>query len=530
MLNPEVNHFTTAEATTQIASYFEIVDNAVKIGDTNHRYIIDQQASYAPSAPIHAGSSTIFIISPTCENTADLYNGFIKAQMVVDIYNETTYPTYANAPKGDLNLYWFGFKDAFDAVENYEILVNGVSKYQQTFVPEESFITSMYLDNNVRKSNLFTTARHKDIFKMPEENINPTCGTFVKFPENENVTDAPFGLSFGIYTIPLKIPIRRFLPLRNLKYLPEFCGKFELRVTFGTSAMVYCPLQVNIPVTNYFSPIGTAITGFKRVLVDENPVYDYQENQILNVRRDFVVKQAYTVIPNFGIRDEVYRSIKESYKDSEFIIPTQTLLINSMSNPIRFGNGQNASTLTLTPKFIDTFFFLFPQKSNYHTCFVNPNLESVYLKCGGYGTIPNGTYATGHKDDEPFDPLLFNMTNNGLNNAGDLKGLNSELLNSLTYIPGTNTPSRSIISNDITNFLLVMPCETDNTFQQGQVSNSSITYELLSKNINENYYNNNNPPPPIMACLCDSVISVKVGESRDTSSVLIGTYDITTPE
>jgi hypothetical protein len=46
------------------------------------------------------------------------------------------------------------------------------------------------------------------------------------------MVDWPAGTSFDM-NIPLKIEIRRFLPLSNVKYLPKFVGNFELRVKFS---------------------------------------------------------------------------------------------------------------------------------------------------------------------------------------------------------------------------------------------------------------------------------------------------------
>ena len=40
MLNPEINEFTVDSELTQIASYFAIVDNAIKASDTNKLYKI----------------------------------------------------------------------------------------------------------------------------------------------------------------------------------------------------------------------------------------------------------------------------------------------------------------------------------------------------------------------------------------------------------------------------------------------------------------------------------------------------------
>jgi hypothetical protein len=83
MINHEVVHKTFAETSSQVASYFDIVDNALKMSDTNKRYTQTQNACYASSCPVQAGSSTSVIISPTADNMADIYNGYIYAEMKV---------------------------------------------------------------------------------------------------------------------------------------------------------------------------------------------------------------------------------------------------------------------------------------------------------------------------------------------------------------------------------------------------------------------------------------------------------------
>ena len=52
--------------------------------DNNKKYTIDAQASYSPSARIHAGAFATFIINPTCNNTVDIYNGFIKFKLKIN--------------------------------------------------------------------------------------------------------------------------------------------------------------------------------------------------------------------------------------------------------------------------------------------------------------------------------------------------------------------------------------------------------------------------------------------------------------
>ncbi len=86
MYNNEVFMRTSAEVCTQVASYFDVVDNCIQAADTNKIYSINPQTSYSPSPPIQSGSYTSVIISPNTHNTADIYNGFIKADLKVKIH------------------------------------------------------------------------------------------------------------------------------------------------------------------------------------------------------------------------------------------------------------------------------------------------------------------------------------------------------------------------------------------------------------------------------------------------------------
>ena len=137
MINNELIMQTSAEACTQIASYFDVVDNCVQMSDTNKQYSINPQTSYSPSPPIQQGSYTSVIISPNSHNTADIYNGFIKASMRVKVNINEAIATSAIIGSNKFNRIWYGFKDARDAVEKYEIVANGITIYTQNFACEE---------------------------------------------------------------------------------------------------------------------------------------------------------------------------------------------------------------------------------------------------------------------------------------------------------------------------------------------------------------------------------------------------------
>ena len=525
-LNTEVFHRTTAEVNTQIGSYFDVVDDAIKMSDTNKKYTIDSQTSYSPGPPIQANSFTTFIISPTCDNTADLYNGFIKAKMkckfnISEALNGNL--TVAALGGHHFDRMWFGFKDAMDAVEKYEILSNGISIYTQNFAPEESFITACTTNESVKRSDVYSKVRHKDVWYQKHGG----CGVFVDWGTATTKDEV---------IIPLKIDLRRFLPLSNIKYLPAFAGKLELRIMFGTRGMVYTPCgpdtslrhdvktmstQTFPAITCEFKPIGEQVTCYASYAGN---VFTAGQ-RTCTVDNQYTITEACSVIPNFGIDNDVYQRLVSRYTGQELIFPTQILAISPTANVL---SGQNSSTFTATPRFIDSIFILCPLKPNYHTVFKNPGFNSLQLKCGGYGSIPNVAFNT--KDDATF----IELCQNALNVNGGQVGFNKDVLESLTNVGYADTEANTrtqkendTYPHDRTNFIIGLPTETDNTFQQGQHSNTPITYELQA-NLPNNYYSTlPSHPPPMLCFLQDQVISIHVQGNGMPPTVELAGFDVT---
>ena len=523
--NNEVFHKTSAEVNTQVASYFDIVDNAIAMSDTNKKYVIDAQASYSPSAPIHAGSFTTFIISPTCDNTADIYNGFIKAVMSITInMSDPLNSPLTDVNKHDFNTLWVGFKDAMDSVEKYEILSNGISIYTQNFGPEESFLTACGANEASKRSDIYSKVRHKDIYNR-KFNI-AHCGEFVKLVTENDTYEV---------TIPLKIDLRRFLPLSNIKYLPAFAGKFELKIMFGTQGLVWCPVG---PSKELMSDIGNhddltlhGITSEFVQIGDAAYMYNDVESSILKselrritVERNYEINKAYSVIPNFGIDNDIYQSLVQRYTQQELIFPTQILTFTTMSKSL--GTGHGSTTQTITPRFVDSIFFLFPLDSTHHTVFKNPKFTNFQLRCGGYGVVPTIPFAT-----DGTDPMFIELCQNAMNVNGEQTGFNKEVVQSLMYVKTEDEDPvvpRRHFSYDTTSFFIGLPTETDNTFQQGQTSNTPITYEIVCDLPDDSFYATASPkPPPIMGLLQDTVISIHVQPNGMPPVIEIGQYDVT---
>jgi len=85
MLNEQINETSAQAIITQVASYLDAVDQAVRVGDTNKRYSVSTNACTSPSAPISNKSFTNVTISPTADNMADLFNGFIYAELNIKL-------------------------------------------------------------------------------------------------------------------------------------------------------------------------------------------------------------------------------------------------------------------------------------------------------------------------------------------------------------------------------------------------------------------------------------------------------------
>ena len=602
MLNHSQPHTTSADVLGQISSYFSVVDNAIAVGDTNKRYTPTTNTCYGPPCPVQAGSFTTVVISPTADNTADIYNGYIYAEMNVSI----TISQGIGANSAECTSpyrTWVGFKDAMDAIEKYEILANGITIYTQNQAIEESFVTGCAMPEARKRSDLYSHARHKDVF---EGKYSGTCGQYFDW---ENSTSS----QTKTRTIKLKIDLRRFLPLSNIKYLPAFAGKIELRLYFSIAGLVVAPVNPLVafdhkynllynytidPVSNHFCPVGenfvmitgaTKPTTLKSIVFfdgDDNklaiPAADWSEqleeetkslirrheagdfdeipaegsesekeavrlrNQIMNYKILEVnaspgklgsetvslaavlnqISKCETVIHCFGIDTAIYNSLVARYSNMALTFPTQTLAFMPLSNPLSSSMNPKSSQ-TITPRFVDSIFLLFPINARYRSCYYNPLFSSLQIQCGGYGNIPDIACGTFH------DPRIHESLQNALNLNNDSVCLSKEVVRSIdTNIDKNLTDElrQGFESNDTSNFLVGFATETDGTFQQGQTSNTPITYSLMvSYDANNNWYKSLNPSVPILGILVDSTFSIQVRDQGAPPLCEIGAYDISSP-
>jgi hypothetical protein len=270
MLNTEINELSSATSVLQASSYFDVVDSVIKTGDTNKRYIMSTNSSVAPSCPIEGlgGNFTSVIISPTADNMCDLYNSFINIRIVLELKIAkqigANTGNNANAPLHKRAI-WVGYKDSMDAIEQNQLIANVQQFYTQNNALKESYMTGSATTEAVKKSDVFSKVGHADVWNRVD---TIRTGALVELPEAQTAANTVL----VPVTFEIKIDIRRFLPLLNIRLLPKFAGDFQIRIKISPAALVCAPLPIedalgfpnaisslraNYPqVTNEFVPIG----------------------------------------------------------------------------------------------------------------------------------------------------------------------------------------------------------------------------------------------------------------------------------
>lgn len=181
--------------------------------------------------------------------------------------------------------------------------------------------------------------------------------------------------------------------------------------------------------------------------------------------------------------------------------------------------------MTITPRFVDSIFCLFPLHNKHKTVFKNPLFDSFYINAGGYGNIPARPFGT----NECY-PEFLEYCQNAMNMNGEQSGFNKEVVASLTNKDTYNT-TLFTYSKDRSNFFIGLPTETDNTYQQGLTSLSPINFEInVSQKTGENSFAKAVDTPPLFCLLYDSSISILVQPNGMPPLVRLGNYDLTTPE
>jgi hypothetical protein len=193
-----------------ISDFFADVDNAITMSECvkgQYRLTV-QPAVNANDNIITPNFATVNLSSPG-SLVVDLDNSFISLTAVLSLSSNTKHTAKASDNAIDY-FYCVGYKSSFDAIRQYEILVNVNTVYTQSFAPVESFIQDQIVTELVRNTSQYMYTSYDNVRQLKAY----VCGTYVVF-NSANDFDADRTIEVHI---PLKIPIDRFLILKNLKY------------------------------------------------------------------------------------------------------------------------------------------------------------------------------------------------------------------------------------------------------------------------------------------------------------------------
>ena len=236
---------------------------------------------------------------------------------------------------------------------------------------------------------------HEKVMEMS----NCVCGTYVKFPINQNIlTPAKKAIE-----IDLLIQVDDLLGVfSGVNYIPRFMtGDLELEISPNIlQNMVFCPIPFDVFIQTESN--GLSADSYKAFNEMDRTSTDFRFTQCgdyaklglgylrsaessdittlnglyatLNVSNLEVI-EAKSYVHGFNIKDTCKQNILAQYKDKKLVIPSQWCEWYSLS---QLNNTNNIKCNIQVPMFNATqLVFTFPNSSNQLTVSKNPHLEAV---------------------------------------------------------------------------------------------------------------------------------------------------------
>ena len=532
MQNEFLNEFTPAESIRQVSQYFHIIETSVSVGDTNRKYTPSKNTA-SPGGEQKEKQYLTFNISPVGENMCDLYNSFIGAEMNVKIKLKETITALPDLLKALCNApaAWAGFDDSPYSVEAYQVYANGRQIYSQDNAHEEFFITACGATETIKTVDIFSKARHKDIWKRAD---TVKSGALIEM----NGINANTVIEFKV---PIKIDLRRFLVLDSIRFLPAFAGNIQLKIKFSSEALQITPLSIedlcafnkfniakltNYPsITNKFVPFENEFTMITKVACTTEGTAPNQTVKSITLtagtqqftKTACTISNAYSYLNCFSLDANVYSELVEHYSQTALMFPIKRMDFLTMEGSLNCADDKKSVfTAAYTPIYVNSIYVLFKKEANYFCNYENPLFKGFQLNCGAYGNIPAEPEST-------YGPIFYETCANAMNTNNDLMGFNTDVMRSLT---ATSIEDVGVRSNDTTHFFIGLPTETDFTFQQGMTSNSPISFKLTTTSSAGTVGFNEKPVIGFLRHVCFSMQANPNGPPE----VRIDDYDMTAPE
>ena len=539
-----------------VSSFYAQVDEAIVPSEVvKGQYRMTINPAYNAPNPVDSNSFTTVGLTQSGPMVVDLCNSYITTEVDVDL-NMLSPITQANATK-TAGAFFIGWKSSIEAVERYDIMVNSTPIYTQSFTGEESFIQYQVINDLVKNTSPYIYTTYENASQMSPN----VCGTYVIWK------GAAEAQTWSKIKIPIKIPIRNFLILRNLKYLLSWMGKWEIRLYFSTQNMIYLPIKNSVfqrvigstkynelcagvldsndsALTHNFTQIGMSCMWYADgyTTVDTKDYLAPEPNTLQATKMTLNNVEMNTA--QFQIRMDIMEMLKQKYmSEKPLTFPVNTIQIARFTGPPQDpGTGGASSSLSIVLcqaiNNCDTMFVLPFRNTLQHTVCTNPYVQDIQLHAGEYGSYPTQPFSTyGTKD---FQNIRFvNSVADSLNvNGSELTSFSRDICRTFVTDPfiqdGTNTLGYYGTNGefgDRTNFFIPFPFSTDDDFQGGLSSPSSninfkLTGSILTRNgvssqPDASVRDDSSFSTPWVACfLIDGVIMIRPDPGSDAAKVI----------
>ena len=501
-----------------LTSWYESIDTALRASECVPGYYeYAQNPSYGQNCPVQLDGSTKIDIKCARFNVASLDNSYIDVVFNVPIHIPAIYTAQLLDVDDDGNTFpstfYVGFKSAYDIVEQYRVYSNGDLVFTQNNANYESFLDYITLTDQAKEnSECYATSK-----KIQEQKTN-VPGTYITISSKASQEiDTTITLKF-------KLPINKFMMLRNLKWFPGFMGTLTLEIFPSYRNMIWCQID-KFGDLSFIAErdLATSINdgAFNGGAGNTPSTLQTWENQYLVgtrcqqinsplrfLRIDTADGDAALDLANFSItastctltkfhyyqayymlKMDVYNSLEYNYLQAPLLFPIQSVdIVRFATNPGTLDHFTLQNTATLNH--CDTVFVVFPYDVNSRTCFTNPeitwqlNLNGKYYPRERYSTIGDNRFINLTLD-------ALNINNNPLVSVGDdiMASLQVYKRGTKYYLlTGTKIQNYTpYFDKDISNFFLAVPLCSDEDFMGGISSNgATVQIELLAERTSNN--------------------------------------------
>ena len=475
-----------------LTEWYNACDEAFRLSEVipgQYEYTITN--SYGTQCPVSEGGMTNIDVS--CERfyCISLDNSYIYVEQTIPV----NFPALAAAGyTGNGDWVYFGYKSAFDSLDQYRIYSNGDLVQTQNNANFESFILyNLLTDQAKENSDLFATSK-----KIRERNPN-VPGVYISTKNWSTV---------GIKNIKLKfrIPLPMFLLFANMKWQPGWMGKFTFELYFTYKNAVTYVVPADESEKGFWSESFCNPFGFQQInsrLMKytaaklPNPAASSEDEKAGSVDKIEYYDAAFKCttstltkcrlyLAQYMLTIDVYNALSAKYIQYPLLFPIQTVQWKNFTKELHADPNFNcAESLTLTH--CDTMYIIFRKDINSRTCFENPEISFQINIDGKF--YPREMYNT--VEDPRFTNMMYDALN--LNNSA-LLSIPTDLRTSLqpyvkinSYAGGNPEPSTEYHYSTIdrSNFFIAIPFSTDEDFMGGISSGSTCQVELTGQRLNK---------------------------------------------